>query len=158
MAKELAEVLHAQFTQQVLQAKERIDGLAAVQDVRVSDAIEELCDAAIKRWWIGRMLEADFKGEIPDMQNRMQQRMQALVSATQAMVNHSGNVDPNSLQISVLGISAELNGLWGALIEAGILTPAARQDYMDASVIELHNRVKESCSKIVIASGSKIAS
>jgi hypothetical protein len=156
MAKELASVLHANFNQQVQQAKERI---GSFEDARLADALEHLCDAVVKRWWVGRVLDADtaYKGT-ENMQERMNHRMQCLVGATQAMVNHSGNVDPNSLQVSVLGLSAELNGLWGALIEAGILTPAARQDYMDAAVIELQARVKESCKKILIAAGSKIAS
>lgn len=158
MAKDLsmAEILHAKFDSEVQAAKTDFENLSKFGAGAQAKAIETMIEAVVKRWWIGRMLKA--KDNTEDMQERMQNRMNALAGATQAIIRHSGAVDPNAMQMSLLGLSAELNALWGALIESGMFTPESRQDYFDASVGDLCRRVNEQCQKIVVPGSMQRAS
>jgi hypothetical protein len=145
-----AELLFAQLTFEVEQAKMAFTEGNAWPPEWV-DMFQDLVEKIVKRWWIGKMVQRP--NPVVDMQGlgeRMIHRTNALVGLTQAIINRSGSVDPNSLQVSVLGMSAEINAVWGALIEAGLMTPANRQDYMDAAVSELYKRGMDECQKIIM--------
>lgn len=152
-----AEIIFAQCEVDVAEAKahvfkEFIESGLPVENSTL-DALEDLANKVTRRWWIAKMVKRPNPPvDTNDLLERMTHRTNALVALTQAIINRSGMIDPNSLQVSILGMSADINAVWGALIEAGLMTPANRQDYMDAAVGELYRRGMDECQKIVIAS------
>jgi len=143
-----AEILHAQLNHEVAQAK-------APFDPDLGLAVESLAEAVCRRWWLGRMLKKPEAVDMTALKERMRQRGEALQKATLAMITQQGGVDVGALNIAVFSISAEVNALWGALIEAGMMTPRNRQDYMDAAVDNLCQRVNEQAKKIVVAGSAR---
>lgn len=144
MAKSAAEILHAQLDFEVAQAKECFPGKAG-------ENVENLAEAVCRRWWLSRMLKKPEAPAAEDIQARMGKRMEALEKAVVAMIRQAGGVDIGAMQVLVLSMSAEVNALWGALIESGMMTPSNRQDYMDQAVENLCKRVNEQASKIMVA-------
>lgn len=141
------EILAAQLEHEVIEAK------AAIEDLfgnGTSDALETLIDRCVKRWWLTRMLQkpkASLSNE--EMTSRRDSRLKAFKLCTNTIVEKSGPIDPTSLQIGYLGMSAELNALWTLLIEAGLVTQDARHDYMDLATAELYQRVHANAQKIL---------
>ncbi|HXI41602.1 MAG TPA: hypothetical protein VNH83_16590 [Bryobacteraceae bacterium] len=149
-----AEILHAQLNHEVATAKQDVD-LAQMEHTQLSPVIENLAEAVCRRWWLGRMLKKPEAVDMTALQERMRQRGEALQKATMAMITQQGGVDVGALNIAVFSISAEVNALWGALIEAGMMTSRNRQDYMDAAVENLCQRVNEQAKKIVVAGSAR---
>ena len=111
-----AEILHAQLTYEVEQAKANALNLAPFPTNQM-EAIENLAEAVCRRWWLSRMLKKhDGPTDVSDLRERMNKRMQALEGAVKAMITQTGGVDIGAMQVLVLSMSAEVNALWGALI------------------------------------------
>jgi hypothetical protein len=148
-----AEILVAQLTFEVEEAKRAVAhelyDLPAINGFDPA-TLETLIDRCVKRWWITRMASGPEKPMDPkQMAERRDQRMSALALCTRAIIERSGPVDPNALQVGFLGLSAELNALWSVLIDAALLTHASRQDYMDSAVAELYQRVHNDAQKVL---------
>lgn len=153
--KSAAAILLAQIDYEVAEAKAAVfrEFQAAGVPVVPStvDALESLANTCIARWWVGR---AGSDGAVKDpaaIQERMQTRSNVLARCVQLMIERSGPIDANALQMSTLGISADVNALWGALIEIGIFTPAIRQEYLDQAVANTYQRVVDHTQKIQLA-------
>ena len=144
-----AEILHAQLNHEVAEAK-------ATFDPELGSAVENLAEAVCRRWWLSRMLKRhDAPADVSDLRERMNKRMQALEGAVKAMITQTGGVDIGAMQVLVLSMSAEVNALWGALIESGMMTPSNRQDYMDQAVENLCKRVNEQARKIMVPGSAR---
>jgi hypothetical protein len=158
--KTAAELLYAQFDHDVATAKERLVGHygGGVQALAWVELMESMMESVIKRWWLKRMTSRhDLPVDVTELNDRMNHRTNAIVQMTQGIIEKSGPIEPTALQMQVLGMSAEVNALWGCLIEAGLMTPANRQDYMDAAIAMLYKRMQEN-PKIVMPEMSKRAS
>jgi hypothetical protein len=154
-----AEILYAQLDHDVAQAKWKVnDRLYNGPPFQRADEIESLCELVCKRWWIGRMTAKHPPPvDVTSLHDRMNHRTNAIIQMTQNMIDKAGPIDPTALQMQLLGMSAEVNALWGCLIEAGLMTPQNRQDYMDAAVAMLYKRVFEN-PKIIMPEMSDRAS
>jgi hypothetical protein len=148
------EILLAQLEYDVLEAKR------AVQEDPSSEAIENLCTRVVQRWWLSRMVhEPEKPQDAQELQNRQRERAQSYALCAQIIKARSGPIDPESLQVSVLGLSAEINAIWAVLIDSALVTQNDRHNYMDGSAAELYGRVQGMASKIVMpgSNGSKLA-
>lgn len=151
-----AEILLAQLDHDVLLCKRDVLQQMELADFparpALADALETLAEKACMRWWIGRMAGQDHAPRDPAAnRERMEVRAKVLGMCVQRMVERSGPIDANALQMSVLGISADVNALWGALIEAGMVTPEMRQQYLDQSVTNTYQRIEDYSQKIILA-------
>jgi hypothetical protein len=148
-----AQILVAQLTFEVEEAKRSVahelSDLPAINGFDPA-TLETLIDRCVKRWWITRMASGPEKPlDQKALAERRDQRMAALALCTRAIIERSGPVDPNALQVGFLGLSAELNALWAVLIDAALLTHPLRQDYMDAAIAELYQRVHNDAQKVL---------
>ncbi len=154
-----AEILYAQLDHDVAEAKADAESITNIGLTRCEvNAIERLAELVCKRWWIGRMTAKHPPPvDVTSLHDRMNHRTNAIIQMTQNMIDKAGPIDPTALQMQLLGMSAEVNALWGCLIEAGLMTPQNRQDYMDAAVAMLYKRVFEN-PKIIMPEMSDRAS
>jgi len=148
-----AEILCAHSEHEVAEAKLQLsrDFFTA----RCYDTIIDLTEKVILRWWVKRMVPRDRpERDQAAMQERSIARANILTLCMSRIVERSGPIKPEALQVNVLGVSADVNALWGMLIEAGICTPQMRQDYLDASVMNTYQRVEDQAQKIQLAAAS----
>jgi hypothetical protein len=144
-----AEILAAQLEYEVAEAK-----LALFRDGQLdADVLEDMMERVVARWWLKKM-----PGKVPpqkatdrELTDRVANRMHHLGRCVMLMIDRSGPIEANALQVSVLGLSAELNALWGLLIELGLITQEGRQDYMDAGVANTVERVNKYSQAVVPA-------
>jgi hypothetical protein len=116
------------------------------------EALEVFVEKVIVRWWISRMLRRDsVEVDAEQAAQRQQQRGQVLHGIMHRIQERSGPIKIEALQINLLGAATDVSAVWGALIEAGIVTPQMRQDYLDKAVMDLAQRVEDHAQKIQLA-------
>lgn len=150
-----AEILLAQLDLDVAEAKQALLRAWSYSDdgaeLASLDAFEQLAERVCVRWWVKRMANHRKPIDAEAAAERGQRRAKVLAACVQGMIDHSGPIEINALQMSALALSSDINALWGCLIEAGMVTPELRQEYMDASVENTYQRVQDYAQKIVVA-------
>jgi len=155
------EILLAQLEYDCQEAKEAV--IRAIESGSVSDqaeAFENLSMRTVQRWWLSRMVKEPEKPlDAAELRQRQQDRASSYALCAQIIKARSGPIDPESLQVSVLGLSAEINAIWAVLIDSALVTQNDRHNYMDGSATELYGRVQGMAAKIVMpgSNGSKLA-
>lgn len=145
-----AEILSAQCEADVKTWRQKI--WAPFFTLDYMEALEEFVEKVVIRWWINRMVRRDtlpFNQE--EAATRQQQRGQVLHGIMHRIMERSGPITMEAMQINLLGAATDVSAVWGALIEAGIVTPQMRQDYLDKAVMDLHARVEDHAQKIQLA-------
>jgi hypothetical protein len=144
-----AEILLAQLDYEVSIAKNELSKHIELPAVcAVADLAEKVC----LRWWISRMANTDLTPQSEEqLSERTHSRAAALAMCVARIVERSGPIDTNSLQLALLGMSSDISALWGVLIESGMITQALRQEYLDASVQQTFAKVEDYSQKIVLA-------
>ena len=148
------EIASAQLEYDVAEARQALEkllGLAAHDKV---GAIESLIGRVVMRWWFARIVknrenQASMSQE--SLESRRRVRAATLIAVGQAINSRAfrgeppGNLD---LQLAVLDVTAAQNAIWQALIDAAIISPQAKQDYLDGGVNELFGRVSAYAQRI----------
>lgn len=151
--KTAGEILLAQLELDVQEVK-----AALLRDSCDVDAMEQLVARVVMRWWIGRMVKAP-SIQIPaeEQKTRGMARAQAYAATLQIIKARSGPISTDALQMSVLGLTAQVDALWTLLMEAALVTACARQDYMDGSTNDLFERAKAVAQQVLMpgAHGSR---
>src|SRR5580698_9755279 len=110
--KTAAQILHAQLDLEVGLAKSKV--FEELVDCGIPpanstvEAMECLAEAVCRRWWLSRMVKTPEPLPEKDSRDRMGWRMSMLAQATQEIINHSGGIENNALQMTLLGVSAEV--------------------------------------------------
>lgn len=147
-ARTAAEILAAQCEADVKTWRAKI--WAPFFTLDFMDALETFVEKVVVRWWIKRMVPRDTM-PAENMMERQQYRGQILNMCMHRIEERSGPIALPALQINLLGVSTDVQALWGMLIEAGICTPAMRQDYLDSAVGHLYAKVEDHAQKIQLA-------
>lgn len=143
-----AEILLAQLNHEVAEAKADFARL----DQPIADSLEVLIEKVCVRWWIGRMARREPEPQdAATRQARLDGRANMLHAAMRLIVERSGPISLDAVQINLLSTSAEIGALWNVLIECGIVTPAMRQDYLDEGVLQIFTKVEEHAQKLILA-------
>lgn len=150
------EIMAAQLDYDAAEAKQ--SAIAAFAGValnpgrarRVVDALENLVGKLIMRWWFARIKKAR---ELPlrlspvEIEARRRARAAVIMSCC-AAINTKTKIDPTKgpsnleLQVGIVDLSAAMRAIWQAMIDAGIIDPNAKQDYLDAGVTEIWSQVE----------------
>lgn len=150
MAEHTAEqIAAAQLNYDVAEAKQNLDralhGTGAGSSV--VNAIETLIGKTVMRWWFARICKnkaALSQVDPKKLEERRRVRATTLIAAC-GIINSkaNGGQAPHNLdlQMGLMDLIANNNAIWQALFDAGIIAPDAKQDYLDAGVTELYNRV-----------------
>lgn len=157
------QIAAAQLNVDVADAKEALDvGLHGVRTHdTVVDLIENLIGKVVMRWWFARIVKnkaAVSKINPKALEERRKVRAMTTIASCQiinAKTNKGAPPDALSLQMAILDLTANNNAIWQALIDAAIITPDVKQDYLDGGVAELYGRVTDHAGKIDL---TKVAS
>lgn len=146
--KSASEILVAQLDVEIAELKRSYLG---TEFSTLADTLQTLIEKILTRWWVSRINKQPQPTSTKQMQERTANRMAVLRKCVDTIIERSGPIDLNALQMSALGMSAELNSLWGLLIELGLITPEGRQDYLDAGVENTYTRIMEYARQITLA-------
>ena len=154
--KTAAELLHAQLSHEATEAREaflaHMHGVAS--DETLGTALDTYVEKAIQKWWVGRSLGTAHHAK--GAEERAGKRMQILAHMVNLSVSMAGgNIDLGQLMMGQMGNMAEMNALWGTLIEIGLVTPEIRQEYIDLCLNSMAHAMQEQSKKIVVAGGSR---
>jgi hypothetical protein len=139
-----AEILLAQCEAEVAEAKDNVQSLSP-------DSIETLIDKVVTRWWIKRIANRPpIHAPSADLAERQGNRIRMLAASTARIQDRSGPIKSEAIQINLLGAVADINALWGVLIELGLVTPEMRQDYLDESVSQTFMRIEDQAQKMIL--------
>lgn len=118
------------------------------------DAFENLIGKVIMRWWFARIVKnkaAVSKVDQKALEERRKVRALTTIASCQIIngkTNKGAPPDALQLQMAILDLTANNNAIWQALIDAAIITPDVKQDYLDGGVAELYGRVTDYAGKI----------
>jgi hypothetical protein len=148
-----AQILLAQLDYEVAQGKRELAAALGLDEAHPAVcAVENIAEKVCVRWWVSRMSRSDLAPQNEaQLEERTHSRAAALAMCVSRIVERSGPIDPNSLQLALLGMSSDISALWGVLIESGMLTQATRQEYLDAAVQNTFAKVEDYSQKIVLA-------
>lgn len=125
------------------------------------DAFENLIGKVVMRWWFARIVKnkaAVSKVDQKALEERRKVRALTTIASCQIIngkTNKGAPPDALQLQMAILDLTANNNAIWQALIDAAIITPDVKQDYLDGGVAELYGRVTNYAGKIDL---TKVAS
>jgi hypothetical protein len=108
----------------------------------------EWIEKIITRWWLSKMPNPATLPKVDGMRERISLRMAKLYKSVSVMRERGGPITPETLQLGIFGLRAEIDALWGLLTELGLSTPALRQDYVDQSVDGVLNRTFDKAMEI----------
>jgi hypothetical protein len=152
------QILAAQCEHEVEEAKKAL-GVAMVGPSlqAVVDALEQLDERVVRRWWIMRMAQKPPKA-IPDAEwaDHLKRRNALFALATDIQIKASGPINLTSMQIGLFGVVSQLDAIWKLLMEAAIASPQTRMVALDDAAQSLYARVHDFASKIKPAASEEI--
>ena len=124
------------------------------------ESVENLIGKVVMRWWFARIVKnsvAQGRVNPHEIEERRRQRALHLISAAEVVNSKSFKGEPpdaRSLQLSIFDLACAQNALWQALIDAAIIHPDTKQDYLDGGVREFTERVGAYASRLDLGSAA----
>lgn len=159
--KTAAELMVAQLEYDVAEAKQvlmrELRPPAREDSKPIVEAIDNLMAKSVMRWWLGRIaLASKSKLSAEEYRARSNARLNLVGEMVNRIKTRSGETSIESLQLQIVGLSCELQGVWGLLEYMAFTDQADRQEWLDHGVAEMHERVTGMAAKLVVTDGGKI--
>lgn len=150
------EIAEAQLAYDVAEAKQALDrslhGTGSGEGV--VDHIESLIGKVVMRWWFARIVrnkKSASKETASALEERRKQRAMTMIACCQIINAKSTQGKPPDnlqLQLAHMDLTAGQAAIWQALIDAAIIAPDVKQDYLDGAVASLYQRVVDFSQRI----------
>lgn len=155
------EIASAQLNYDVAEAKIALDRLlhGTSAGSTVIDAIENLIGKVVMRWWFARIVKnkaAHLMVDAGEIEGRRRVRALKLASIQQIINGKAYKGQPpdaTSLQMVALDQQVANTAIWQALIDAAIISPDGKQQYLDDALDELERRTVNYASQLDLPGG-----
>lgn len=159
------EIAAAQLNHDVTEAKRALlelvnetldlpDGVVSGAAADQVDAIENLIGKTVMRWWFARIVKnkaAHLQINNDELEARRRVRATKLIACCTTINGKAtaGNPPDNlQLQMAIMDLTAAQSAIWQALIDAAIISPDGKQQYLDTACDELYARVVGYASRL----------